>query len=114
MQGSTRVYLFEGILNAEGYVGILEDMLLPFLRNVYPDQEATFEKRDNAHPPGWLVGLEVQQKRSQKIGAFFADKSLGFSIRLNHAGVTGADWRHPNDLLLLLKIPVQAVEDTLY
>ena len=36
-------------------------------------QEATFEKRDNAHPPGWLVGLEVQQKRSQKIGAFFAD-----------------------------------------
>ena len=79
-----------------------------------PEQEATFEKRDNAHPPGWLVGLEVQQKRSQKIGAFFADKSLGFSIRLNHAGVTGADWRHPNDLLLLLKIPVQAVEDTLY
>ena len=36
-------------------------------------QEATFEKRDNAHPPGWLVGLAVQQKRSQKIGAFFAD-----------------------------------------
>ena len=41
-------------------------------------QEATFEKRDNAHPPGWLVGLEIQQKRSLKIGAFFADKSLGY------------------------------------
>ena len=77
-------------------------------------QEATFEKRDNAHPPGWLVGLEIHQKRSPNIGDFFADKSLGFSIRLNHAGVTEADWRHSNDLLLLLKIPVQAVEDTLY
>ena len=89
-------------------------ILVPVLFKIHFRQEATFEKRDNAHPPGWLVGLEVQQKRSQKIGAFFADKSLGFSIRLNHAGVTGADWRHPNDLLLLLKIPVQAVEDTLY
>ena len=44
----------------------------------YPEQEATFEKRDNAHPPGWLVGLEIQQKRSPKIGAFFADNSLEY------------------------------------
>ena len=26
----------------------------------------SFEKRDDTHPPGWLVGLEVQQKRYQK------------------------------------------------
>ena len=37
MRGSTGVCIFEGILNAEGYVGILEDMLLRFLRNIYPD-----------------------------------------------------------------------------
>ena len=65
------------------------------------------------HPPGWLVGLEIQQKRSQNRG-FFCRQEFRISIRLNHAGVTGADCRHLNDLLLLLEIPVQAVEDTLY
>ena len=87
---------------------------IDWIKIIEHNQGATFEKRDNAHPPGWLVGLEIQQKKSKKIGDFFADKSLGFSFRLNHAGVTGADRRHLNDLLLLLKIPVQAVEDTLY
>ena len=49
MQGSTRVCIFEGILNAERYVGILEDTLLPFLRNVYPDGHRFMQDNDPKH-----------------------------------------------------------------
>ena len=61
------------------------------------------------HPPGWLVGLENQQKRSPQNRGFFCRQE--FRI-FHHAGVTGAGWRHLNDLLLSLEIPVQAVEGT--
>ena len=37
-----------------------------------------FEKSYDAHPPSWLVVLAGQQKRSQKLGDFFAGKSLDF------------------------------------
>ena len=46
MRGSTGVCIFEGILNAEGYVGILEDTLLPFLQNVYPDGHRFMQDND--------------------------------------------------------------------
>ena len=36
------------------------------------------EKRYNAHPPSWLVVLAGQQKRFQKLGDFFEDKSSDF------------------------------------
>ena len=49
VRGSTGVCIFEGILNAEGYVGILEDMLLPFLRNVYPDGHRFMQDNDPKH-----------------------------------------------------------------
>ncbi len=39
---------------------------------------AILEKRYDAHPPSWLVVLAGQQKRSQKLGNFFADKSSDF------------------------------------
>ena len=47
--GSTGVCIFEGILNAEGYVCILEDMLLPFLRNIYPDGHRFMQDIDPKH-----------------------------------------------------------------
>ena len=37
MRGSTGICIFEGVMDADGYVTILEQMLLPFLQNVYPD-----------------------------------------------------------------------------
>ena len=37
---------------------------------------AIFEKRYDAHPPSWLVVWASQQNRSQKLGDFFAGKSL--------------------------------------
>ena len=49
VRGSTGVCIFEGILNAEGYVGILEDMLLPFLRNVYPGGHRFMQDNDPKH-----------------------------------------------------------------
>ena len=39
------------------------------------DRGAILEKRYDAHPPSWLVVLAGQQKRSQKLGDFFAGKS---------------------------------------
>ena len=61
---------------------------------------------------GWLVWRF--SKKVPKNRGFFCRQEFRISIRLNHAGVTGADCRHINDFLLLLEIPVQAVEDTLY
>ena len=49
MRGSIGVCIFEGILNAKGYVGILEDMSLPFLRNVYPDGHRFMQDNDPKH-----------------------------------------------------------------
>ena len=37
MSGRTGVCIFEGIMDADGYVSILEQALLPFLRDVYQD-----------------------------------------------------------------------------
>ena len=39
---------------------------------------AILEKRYDAHPPSFLVVLAGQQKRAQKLGDFFAGKSLDF------------------------------------
>ena len=56
----------------------------------------------------------LQIARTARIACSDRHTYIQTDIRLNHAGVTGADCRHLNDLLLLLEIPVQAVEDTLY
>ena len=46
---------------------------------IHVHQEATFEKRDNAHPPGRLVGwFGDSAKKVPKNRGFFADKSLGY------------------------------------
>ena len=39
---------------------------------------AILEKRYDAHPPSWLVVSAGQQKRFQKLGDFFEDKSSDF------------------------------------
>ena len=49
--GSTGVCIFEGILNAEGYVGILEDVLLRFLRNIYPNGHRFMQDIDPPESP---------------------------------------------------------------
>ena len=37
MWGRTGVCIFKGIMDADGYDSVLEEVLLPFLRDVYPD-----------------------------------------------------------------------------
>ena len=52
-------------------------------------------RKKGQRAPTRLVGrFGNSAKKVPKIGDFFADNNLGFSIRLNHAGVTGADWRY--------------------
>ncbi len=41
-------------------------------------QGAILEKRCDVHPPSWLVVSAGQQKRFQKLGDFFEDKSSDF------------------------------------
>ena len=47
------------------------------------ERGAILEKRYDAHPPSWLVVSAGQQKRSQKLGDFFADKSFDFGSTSN-------------------------------
>ena len=42
-------YIFEGIMDADGYVSILEGALLPFLRDIYPDGHRFVQDNDPKH-----------------------------------------------------------------
>ena len=48
-RGRTGICIFEGIMNAELYVQILESALLPFLRDVYPDGHKFMQDNDPKH-----------------------------------------------------------------
>ena len=47
------------------------------MNKVYTSRGAILEKRYDAHPPSRLVVSAGQQKRSQKLGDFFADPDFG-------------------------------------
>ena len=49
MRGRTGVCIFEGIMDADGDVSILEQALLPFLRDVYPDGHRFVQDNDSKH-----------------------------------------------------------------
>ena len=48
-EGKHRGVHFEDIFNVERYVSILEDFLLPFLRNVHPDGNSFIQDNDRKH-----------------------------------------------------------------
>ena len=48
-RGSTRICVFDGIMNADMYVQILEDCLLPFLQRTYPDGHRFMQDNDPKH-----------------------------------------------------------------
>ena len=49
VHGRTGVCIFEGIMDADGYVSILEEALLSFLRDVYLDGHGFVQDNDPKH-----------------------------------------------------------------
>ena len=48
-RGSTRICIFDGIMNADLYVQILEECLFPFLQGIYPDSRHFMQDNDPKH-----------------------------------------------------------------
>ena len=48
-RGRTGICIFEGIMDKELYVDILEQTLLPFIRTVYPDSHKFFQDNNPKH-----------------------------------------------------------------
>ena len=48
-KGKTSIMVFSGIMNAEGYVQLLRESLLPFIRNMYPDGHRLMQDNDPKH-----------------------------------------------------------------
>ena len=49
MKGSTGVCIFDGIMKAPLYIQILENTLLPFLRDVFPNGHRFMQDNDPKH-----------------------------------------------------------------
>ena len=49
MRGRTGICIFDGLMNAELYVTILQRTLLPFLYEVYPDGHRFMQDNDPKH-----------------------------------------------------------------
>ena len=49
MRGRTGICIFDGIMDACLYIQILEQTLIPFLREVYPDQHRLMQDNDPKH-----------------------------------------------------------------
>ena len=48
-RGATRVCIFQGIMTSESYTAILEDTLVPFINDVYPDGHRLIQDNDPKH-----------------------------------------------------------------
>ena len=57
-KGRTPIVIFDGILNAEGYETILEQGLLPFLRDVYPSGHRPMQDNDPKHSSNRVKGVK--------------------------------------------------------
>ena len=49
MRGRTGICIFDGIMDADLYISILEKSLVPFLRDVYPDSHRFMQDNDPKH-----------------------------------------------------------------
>jgi len=49
LRGRTSICIFDGIMNAELYVNILESTLLPFIEEVYPESHKFMQDNDPKH-----------------------------------------------------------------
>ena len=63
--GRTPIVIFDRILNAEGFVTILESALLPFLHDVYP----------SGH---WLVMDNDPKHTSNRVSQYLGDKQINW------------------------------------
>ena len=52
-RGRTGICIFDGIMNKELFVNILEGTLLPFVREVYPDNHKFMQDNDPKHTSGY-------------------------------------------------------------
>ena len=64
-RGKTQIVIFSGLMDAEGYVEILSNSLLPFIRTVYPDGHRLMQGNDPKHT----------SRRAQK---FFEDEGVNW------------------------------------
>ena len=66
-EGATGICIFTGIMNAEGYVTLLENALLPFLQLKFADKEHRFmQDNDPKHVSRWAQAFfEAQTEEKQ-------------------------------------------------
>ena len=48
-RGATKIYIFEGIMDAEFYTQILGRHLVPFIREIFPSGSQIFARRPKAY-----------------------------------------------------------------
>jgi hypothetical protein len=52
LEGGTKIVVFNGIMDAEGYMNILRESLLPFIRQMYPEGHRLMQDIDPKHTSG--------------------------------------------------------------
>ena len=68
MEGRTAICIFEGIMNKELFVNILDSTLLPSIRQLYPNSHRFMQDNDPKHTSGyaaqWMVNNGVNWWRT--------------------------------------------------
>ena len=64
-RGTTKLCIFDGIMNAELYIQILEECLVPFLNQVYPNGHRFMQDNDPKHT-------------SRRAQAFFSEQNINW------------------------------------
>ena len=64
-EGKAKIVIFDGIMNAEGYIDILRESLLPFINRLYPKRHCLMQDNDPKHT-------------SRKAQNFFAEEGVNW------------------------------------